>query len=256
VTRYREELTRGAGVDEAIATTMAHAGRTVLFSAATVACALATLTLFPQGFLQSMGIAGAAVAIVAALASLIVSPARLGLWGLKLARHGSAPAGSGDRWYRFARRVMRRPGVVAALTAAVMIAAALPALGAVWSAPDDSSVIPTGQSSRTVADALTRDFAGAGRSPVTVAIHAPAANGAAVTSFARRIAGFSGVTGVSAPRRLPHSTWQLNASVAGDSAGATAQRVVNEIRATPTPFTARVTGDAATFVDQQNAIGR
>jgi RND superfamily putative drug exporter len=80
VTRYREELARGAGVDEAIATTMAHAGRTVLFSAATVACALATLTLFPQGFLQSMGIAGAAVAIVAALASLIVSPTLLGLW--------------------------------------------------------------------------------------------------------------------------------------------------------------------------------
>jgi RND superfamily putative drug exporter len=79
VTRYREELARGAGVDEAIATTMAHAGRTVLFSAATVACA-ATLTLFPQGFLQSMGIAGAAVAIVAALASLIVSPTLLGLW--------------------------------------------------------------------------------------------------------------------------------------------------------------------------------
>ena len=257
VTRYRQELAAGATVEEAIATTMTHAGRTVLFSAVTVACALATLTLFPQGFLKSMGIAGAAVAIVAAISSLLISPALLGLWGSKLARAGGSPAASasGDRWYRFARRVMRRPGAVAAVTAAVMIAASLPALGAVWSSANDSSVIPTGQSSRTVADALTRDFAGAGRSPVTVAIHAPASDAAAVTGFAHRIAGVSGVTGVSAPERLGDSTWQVNASVAGDSAGVTAQHVVDEIRATPAPFATKLTGDAATFVDQQNAIG-
>ncbi len=257
VTRYRQELAAGATVQAAIAATMTHAGRTVLFSAVTVACALATLTLFPQGFLKSMGIAGAAVAIVAAISSLLITPALLGLWGAKLARAGASPAASasGDRWYRFARRVMRRPGAVAAVTAAVMIAAALPAIGAVWSSANDSSVIPTGQSSRTVADALTRDFAGAGRSPVTVAIHAPASDAAAVTGFAHRIASFSGVTGVSAPQRLGDSTWQVNASVAGDSAGVTAQHVVGEIRASSAPFDTKVTGDAATFVDQQNAIG-
>ena len=94
VTRYREELARGLPVPAAIGETMTHAGRTVLFSAATVACALATLTLFPQGFLKSMGIAGAAVAIVAALAALTVSPALLALWGVKLARPGSPTAAS------------------------------------------------------------------------------------------------------------------------------------------------------------------
>jgi RND superfamily putative drug exporter len=59
---------------------------------------------------------------------------------------------------------MRRPGVIAATTAAVMLAVALPALGARWT-PVDSSVIPAGQSSRVVADAIERDFAGAGQSP-------------------------------------------------------------------------------------------
>src|ERR1700733_13392090 len=115
VTRYRQELATGAPADEAIGATMAHAGRTVLFSAVTVACALATLTLFPQGFLKSMGIAGAAVAIVAAISALLISPALLGLWGTKLAPAAGSPAGpaSGDRWYRFSRRVMRRPGFVA-----------------------------------------------------------------------------------------------------------------------------------------------
>jgi uncharacterized membrane protein YdfJ with MMPL/SSD domain len=121
-------------------------------------------------------------------------------------------------------------------------------------------VIPQGQSARTVADALSRDFAGAGRSPVTVAVRAPGADGAAVTAYAHRIATFDGVQSVSPRRLLGSDTWQIDAAVAGDPAGDTAQRVVNEIRAMSgrgsAALTAKVTGDAATFVDQQNAIGR
>src|SRR6185312_15015681 len=131
VTRYRQELAGGATVRDAIATTMARAGQTVVFSAITVACALATLVLFPQGFLKSMGIAGAITALVAAFAALVLSPAMLAVWGRKLARP-DARAGQTDRWYRFARRVMRRPGLVAAVTAALMLAAALPALTVQW----------------------------------------------------------------------------------------------------------------------------
>ena len=254
VTRFRQELAAGAEVSDAIATTMARAGQTVIFSAVTVAFALATLTLFPQGFLKSMGIAGAVVAVVAALAALTVSPALLAVWGRRLAR-ADARATDTDRWYRFARRVMRRPGLVAGVTAALMVAAALPALSVQWSSANDSRVIPQGRSARTVADALARDFAGAGRSPVTVAIRAPGSDGAAVAAYARRIAAFHGVQRVSAPRRVGSDTWQVNAAVAGDPAGDSAQRVVGEIRGISVPFTAKVTGDAATFVDQQNAIG-
>jgi len=256
VTRYRQELAAGATVNNAIATTMTRAGRTVLFSAATVACALATLTLFPQGFLKSMGIAGACTAVVAALVSLIVSPAMLAVWGRKLQnRNERAADAANDRWYRFARRVMRHPGLVAGVTASIMLLLALPALSVVWSSANDSRVIPQGQSARTVADAINRDFNGAGRSPVTVAIRAPRSDAAAVTAYAHRIAGFDGVQGVSSPRLLDSDTWQVNAAVTGDPAGATAQRVVDEIRSVDAPFTTKVTGDAATFVDQQNAIG-
>jgi uncharacterized membrane protein YdfJ with MMPL/SSD domain len=255
VTRFRQELAAGAEVSGAIGTTMARAGRTVAFSAVTVACALATLTLFPQGFLKSMGIAGAVVAVVAALAALIISPALLALWGRKLARPARSRNPESDRWYRFARRVMRRPGLVAAVTAMLMLAAALPALSVRWSSANDSRVIPQGTSARTVADALDRDFDGAGRSPVTVAISAPASDGGAITAYAHRIATFAGVRSVGAPRLLGDDTWQVNAAVAGDPAGDSAQRVVNQIRAISTPFTAKVTGDAAVFVDQQDAIG-
>jgi uncharacterized membrane protein YdfJ with MMPL/SSD domain len=258
VTRYRQELAAGTSVSDAIATTMTRAGQTVIFSAVTVACALATLIVFPQNFLESMGIAGAVTALMAAAAALVISPALLAVWGRKLARTGGRVTEAGadtDRWYRFSRRVMRRPGLVAAVTASLMLAAALPALSVQWSSANDSRVIPQGQSARTVADALTRDFAGAGRSPVTVAIRAPGSDGAAVRAYAHRIATFAGVEHVSTPRLLGQDTWQVNAAVAGDPAGDSAQRVVNQIRAISAPFPAKVTGDAATFVDQQNSIG-
>jgi trehalose monomycolate/heme transporter len=257
VTRYREELARGAGVREAIGVTMSRAGRTVLFSAITVACALATLTLFPQGFLKSMGIAGAVVAIAAALSALVISPALLGLWGVKLARrHAAADADVGQGWwYRFARAVMRRPGPIALVTAAAMVVAALPALSVVWTSANDSSVIPKGQSARTVADTITRDFDRIGQSPVTVAIEATPAERAAVDGYAARVAAIPDTGRTAAPRYLGGETWQLDVPVAGDPAGTTAQRLVNEIRSVPAPFTTRATGDAATFVDQQNAIG-
>ena len=63
-----------------------------MFSAATVAVALVTLTVFPMGFLKSMGIAGAVVAVVAAAASLVIAPAIFGLWGAKLARRRRRPS--------------------------------------------------------------------------------------------------------------------------------------------------------------------
>jgi RND superfamily putative drug exporter len=252
VTRYREELAERGDTPAAIAATMATAGRTVAFSAATVASALITLTVFPQGFLKSMGIAGAAVAVVAALSALVISPALFGLWGAKLRRRGDDPAAGEGRWHRLAHAVMRRPGPIAVVTAAAMLAAAAPALTTSWSAID-SSVIPKDKSARTVADALAPGTAG--KAPVLIAADAPRSAQAAVTRYAARVGDVAGVRRSAAPRYLGHDTWQLGAIAAGDPSGPTAQRVVREIRALPAPFDVRVGGGAAEFVDQQAAIG-
>ena len=61
---------------------MATAGRTVFFSSLTVSAALASLLVFPQRFLYSMGLGGALVALFAALISLTVLPAVLTLLGV------------------------------------------------------------------------------------------------------------------------------------------------------------------------------
>jgi uncharacterized membrane protein YdfJ with MMPL/SSD domain len=258
VTRFREELDAGRETPDAIAETMRRAGRTVLFSAATVAAALATLVLFPVEFLKSMGLAGAICALVAAAAAVLITPALLGLWGTKLARGkgagGRVRRGEG-RWYRLAHAVMLRPGPVAVLTAAVMLAAALPALSVTWSPSNDPSVVPTGQSARVVSDTLSRAFDASTDAPVTVAIIAPRTDGRAVRAFAGRVGAIADVDGHPSLHYRGASTWELSALVHGDSSGARAQRVVQAIRALSRPFPATVTGNAAEFIDQQQAIG-
>src|SRR4051794_25916199 len=127
VSRYREEaVTSGFGA-ETLRRTMDTAGRTILFSSITVAAAVASLAIFPQRFLYSMGIAGAVVALVAATLALVVLPALLTALGPRVnafapkrlqraADRDARPAQSGA-WYRLSRLVLRRPGRLAFLRA-------------------------------------------------------------------------------------------------------------------------------------------
>lgn len=251
VTRFREELERGAEPREAAGTTLATAGRTVVYSAVTVAVSLLTLTLFPLNFLQSMGIAGTVVALMAGAVSLAVSPAVFVLWGRKLTV-ASRRRGAGG-WYRLAHAVMRRPGAIAAATALIMLAAAAPALRAHWT-PVDASVIPKDQSARTVADRLASEFPAQGTEPVTAVIAASRGEAGAVEAFAADLRALPGAREVTPPRPLDASTWQIAVTPAGTAAGARAQRLVEAIRATDAPGEVLVAGAAAEFVDQQQAI--
>lgn len=257
LTRYREELERQGPTVGALLTTMATAGRTVAYSAATVAVALITLTVFPLGFLKSMGIAGAVVAVVAAVASLVITPAIFGLWGAKLTRRRrttGASGGSAGRWYRLSHAVMRRPGTVAAVTAVVMVALAAPALRAEWT-PVDASAVPKDLSARVVSDTLAAQYDGTGSTPVTVAV--TAGDETAAATLAADAATLDGVVEATPARQLDERTWQVDLTVAGDAAGDDAQRVVAEVRALAddSGTDALVAGPAAEFVDQQDAIG-
>ena len=88
--------------------TLNTAGRTVLFSSLTVAAALASLMVFPQRFLYSMGLGGALVALLAATIALTVLPAVLALLGNRVnAWSPKLPAAA-----RRARRDRHRGGLL------------------------------------------------------------------------------------------------------------------------------------------------
>ncbi len=254
VSRFREELGRGADVPSAVRRTMQTAGRTVVFSGVTVAAAMACLTVFPQRFLISMGLGGLVVALVAAAATVVFLPALLVLMGRRLGKVTPGPEGSG-RWYRLARAVMRRPGVVAGLTAAALLVVATPALGIRWSGID-ASVLPTGQSARTVSDAIARDFSGADSTPAIIAVSAPTDAGPAIQSYAAGLQRMSGVYHVSAPRDLGHHTWEIDIDARGTPITQRSQGIVTAIRAQPAPYPVAVGGATADLIDQHTATSR
>ncbi|NEE34236.1 MMPL family transporter, partial [Streptomyces sp. SID7982] len=84
VRRFREELATGADTRTAVGATLRTAGRTVLFSALTVAVSLSAMLVFPQYFLRSFAYAGIAVVLLAAAAALILLPAALVLLGPRI----------------------------------------------------------------------------------------------------------------------------------------------------------------------------
>ena len=100
LSRFRDELANGAGRDEALMRTMATAGRTVLFSAMTVALSMSVMVLFPMYFLKSFAYAGVAVVALAAVAAIVVTPAAIALLGATTWIPGCAQA---------AAQLLRRP---------------------------------------------------------------------------------------------------------------------------------------------------
>ena len=83
---------------------MATAGRTVFFSSLTVAAALASLLVFPQRFLYSMGLGGVAGGAARGAVALTVLPAVLTLLGTRVNSGSAALPAAPRRARRPARR--------------------------------------------------------------------------------------------------------------------------------------------------------
>jgi RND superfamily putative drug exporter len=252
VSRFREELGRGNAAPDALRSTLATAGRTVVFSALTVAAAMACLTVFPQRFLVSMGIGGVLVALIAAGSALLVLPALFILLGARLGRVRPRPQGTG-RWYRLAHRVMRRPGLVAGLTAVGLLVVASPTVRAHWSGID-ATVLPTSQSARVVSDILARDFPARDPNTVTIAASGSPAAGPALSTYAKELRRIPGVAEVRPPRYLGRDVWEVVLGARGDPLSAPGQRMVQSVRSVHSPVPVAVGGQAADFHDQRAAI--
>ena len=151
VSRYREEL-RGGDVAAALGTTMATAGRAILFSGLTVAIGFAGMLLVPIGALTSLGLAGAMVVGLAVLYSATLVPALLAILGpridaIRLPIAWRAPSGENGLWHRTATFVMERPWTVLIPVLAVLIAAGLP-IRSIRLGMADPTILPADAESR------------------------------------------------------------------------------------------------------------
>jgi uncharacterized membrane protein YdfJ with MMPL/SSD domain len=263
VSRYREEIAKSGPGLQAMKRTMMTSGRTVLFSSLTVAAALASLMVFPQRFLYSMGLGGTLVALLAALISLTVLPAVLALLGNRVnslsprflqrrVDRDARPMESGF-WYRLSRMVMRRPAPIAVASAAFLIALGIPFLNLKFTSVD-AQVLPEERSARQVDDVLRSEFPPFRDSPVRVLVE----NGspAAVAQVQEELRGTEGIVQVNPPRQLEDGNTVVEAVSDSPFIEERSRETVTEIRDLPEPSGSQVlvTGATANFVDFQDSL--
>lgn len=259
VSRYREEIARSGPGLEAMRRTMATAGRTVLFSAITVAGATASLIVFPQNFLRSMGIGGSLVALIAAAIALCVLPAVLVLLGRRvnalapgfLQRRAERDVRSTEEgfWYRLSRIVERFPGRIAIASAALLIALGIPFLGVNFTSVD-AQVLPSSASARQVDDALRADFPPYRDTPVTLAVSGGPGEAERIAAAAAEL---PGTAEVAPPVELAgdlHAIPVYSAAAPLDEGSKELVRELRELEGDP-----QVTGFTAGFLDLQSSLG-
>ncbi|MFI8182908.1 MMPL family transporter [Actinacidiphila glaucinigra] len=282
VRRFREELETGADPLTAVGATLRTAGRTVLFSALTVAAALSAMFLFPQYFLRSFAYAGIAVVLLAAAAALVILPAALLLLGQRvnsldlrrvLPRRRSGEAAGrepGGGYARLARLVMRRAPLFAIGTVAGLVLLGLPFLQVQFGTADDRQ-LPATAEAHVVQQHIRDGFPGNPGGAITVLAEGrPTAD--QLGDYSGRLSALPGVVVVDGPAgryaqgrrtaapgpaeaaRATDGAAYLTVLPKAESVDEASQDLVGRIRAVDAPFKASATGTAAQLVDTKDVI--
>ena len=273
VNRFREERAAGRDVNDAVTTTMATAGRTVLFSGLTVAVVTASMIVFPQYFLRSFAYAGIAVVGMAVASALIALPAVLTLLGdrvnaWRVIRTTKRSTDNGA-WASLSRFVMKHAVLVLVVTLAAL--GGLIALGS--SAKFglvDERILPA-TAPIAVASEIQRDrFDGQEAKPVSIIIEG--ASQSELASYVEELSTVDHIVRVQSSLGITvdGATDPRAASMFAEYDNGDAQRIIaihdvearssdgvaltEQVRAIDPPFTVLVGGIAADYADSLNGI--
>lgn len=276
VSRFREELHRtvdpdgGAGArrrrgDGAVVTaverTMATAGRTVVFSAVTVAVSIAGLLAFRPEILRAVAASGVAVVLLAVATAVTLVPALLTLTGRRLVRPGLLARLPGVRrasdvtqdegaFTRIADRVQRHPWWVMLACVGVLALLASPALR-MEVRISGLELLPTGTTQRAYVSALEENYPASAAPTVTVVA---ATTLEEATAWAPTLQALPGVAAVDPPTPLGSYVVIGVRGQTTDPGGAEAAEVVRTVRDLDAPFERWVVGQAASQIDFTTAL--
>jgi RND superfamily putative drug exporter len=267
VNRYREEAVLHDRA-EAIARTVASAGRTVVFSAVTVAASLSVLLLMPFPFLRSFAYAGIAVPLAAVLGAVLILPAALAVWGHRVERRSPPRPVERGGWFRLASAVTRRPILWGTAALMLVLTLASPLLGVRFGVPDERT-LPEDAPSRIVTDQVTADFTAEETDALLVS--AEGADEAALADYAAELSTVDGIAQVDSaagrftdgrliapadPGRFAWSgtdTW-LSAVPTVAAMRDDPYAMVGQVRAVDAPFATAVAGYPADLADFRDAL--
>lgn len=280
LTRFREERTRAATIDAAIIKSVRTAGRTVIFSATTVALSVLALLAFPMMFLRSIAYACVGVILLATVCAVVVLPAMLRILGSRIdslnvgrairrligrGAPAEARAEEDGFWFRSSRLVMRRPVAMggAVLILALVLAAPFSAIRLNFL--DDRS-LPTTIESRSVGDAVRSKFPAQSTGAMDVVLEA-SADADQLDSYALALSRLPHVVAVKLPtanyvdghrigeRPVPNANGAyLTVLPDVDPYGDAAHRLLDQVRQTQSPGTAHVGGLTAENFDTKDAL--
>jgi RND superfamily putative drug exporter len=272
VSRFREELDRRGAVDQnsidqnsisaALVTVRRTAGHTVLFSSLTIAAAMATLAVFPERFVYSMGIAGALVVLASGAFALFVLPSLLALFGARIGvpapagRHADragAAAHATGRWYRMARGVMRRPAVWAIASVFVLVALALPFLHVSFTG-GDASALPTSSSAGVAYRLVQTKFVDFSEAPAGLVVHGHGLTPARLAAYGAAVSTVPGVKAVTAFAPVGPSLWEADVVLSAAPLSPAAQATVKALQARTGPGQITVVGQTASFLSLQSSL--
>ncbi|MER7559430.1 MMPL family transporter [Nocardioides sp. NPDC126508] len=274
VARVREERAAGAEHADAVVRAVETAGRTIVFSATTVAVSLASLLVFPLYFLRSSAYAGIGVMVITAVVAVVLLPATITLLGdridaIRVPRVRGLRGGAAPFWTRLAGFVTKRPWVALPVVA-VLLVMATPLAGIEFGTPDDR-VLPASAGSRQAGDLLRDEFGGDGTSPIRVVTTSTITDdslGAYAADLSRihdvdrvdtRVGTYADGALVSKTPAMPPGDGADELAVVNqlDRQSEEARDLVRDVRAVPSPegTTSLVGGGAAELLDSLDAIG-
>ncbi|WP_061483067.1 MMPL family transporter, partial [Mycolicibacterium phlei] len=198
VSRFREEIAEGYDTEAAVRRTVMTSGRTIMFSAVILVASSVPLLLFPQGFLKSITYAIIASVMLAAILSVTVLAAVLGILGPNVDALGvrtllrvpffrnwrpmriwlewlaektqktktRAEVEQGF-WGKLVNRVMKRPVAFAAPIVVGMILLIIP-LGSLSLGGISEKYLPPDNSVRQAQEEFDRSFPGFRTEPLTI----------------------------------------------------------------------------------------
>ncbi|WP_329145527.1 MMPL family transporter [Streptomyces niveus] len=279
--RYREELHNGADTDTAIATALRTAGRTVLFSAVTVALALAGLLVFPFYFLRSFAYAGIPTALLAALVSITFLPALLKALGPRIDKGRVLGRGKEEKppkpeterfWYRLATNVMRFPVPVAVAVIGLLLFLGSPFLSLHMSLADDR-VLPADTQSRQISDLIREDFSAQESQALNVVLNdTPPTGERSIDAYAQKLSTLGNVArvdseagsfaageqvappGPGSERFSADNSTYLSVIPKSESLSEEGEELVKDIRTAEAPYDIQVGGPAAELVDSLDSM--
>ena len=162
IARFREQLAAGVDPREAARAAVTTAGRAVAFAGSIVVVALLGLFAIGIPLIANLGLAAALVVLLEMLVAISLLPAMLVLIGRRIDRF-SIPrlrytaGGEHGRWYRFSRRIERRPWLFLAVASGILIAFMIPAFDIEMGVSDDGNR-PTDYTSRRAYDLISNGF--------------------------------------------------------------------------------------------------